>query len=518
MRREGVRKSRRFVSKALGLLAALSATIGSSAALSGCDWIHYAFMNSIPFRGKSGQNTDIYVYLGVDGLSYHTVQTAMKNGAFEGSDWNLSKFITMFPGTSDASWTRIMHTPKIGGYEIEYYDPNQDQVIDRGFKGLAKHLAPPLTEFLDFEFDYLRAFDFRANGYTSMLNAYADTFASKGDTIDNLFFLLSGRIETSQVFSAYLLEFDVLGHMRTSADVARTLMSLSKRIKQFRAEHPNRRIHFTLFSDHGMDFIHVQNDRFIDFASELPKVGIDVVDHLKNQPSQSKPFAIPIMHTRVTYMALHTLPEFVEEISGRVTSLPSVDLALHRLRTPPTTPQGASHPLDWYAIWADRKMAVYFGFDPETDEYYLPAGQDYARVGFQVSFETDEEFKVMTDDELFEATKMGSYPDLFYRTRTSLTTVSLEYPADVLISFRPTYASLGFKVPGANDIASAGFHGAMEELGTAGVLLSNERSLPDAVRSDTLLELFPRIKDHMHNRGVQTIDGDSNASLHYKFK
>jgi hypothetical protein len=302
MRTPGIRRSSnlRAFSRVLGLLAALSGALASSAALTGCDWIHYSFMNSIPFKGKTEGHPDVYVYLGVDGLSYHTVQTAMKQGAFAGSDWNLSKFITIFPGTSDASWTRIMHTPKLGGYEIEYYDPVRDEVVDRGFKGLVKHLMPSFAEFLDFEFDYLRAFDFRSNGYTSMLNAYADTFASKGDTIDNLFFLLGGRIETSSVFSAYLLEFDVLGHMRTSADVARTLMSLSKRIKKFRDQHPDRRIHFTLFSDHGMDFIHVQNDRFIDFAAELPTVGIDVVDHLKNQPSKAKPFAIPIMHTRVT--------------------------------------------------------------------------------------------------------------------------------------------------------------------------------------------------------------------------
>src|SRR4051812_2291353 len=95
------------------LIATLGVALTLAGGLAGCDWIHYAFMNSIPFHGKASHNPDVYVYLGVDGLSYHTVQAAMQNGAFSGADWHLSKLITMFPGTSDASWTRTMHTPKI---------------------------------------------------------------------------------------------------------------------------------------------------------------------------------------------------------------------------------------------------------------------------------------------------------------------------------------------------------------------------------------------------------------------
>ena len=33
------------------------------------------FMNSIRFHGNPANNPDIYVILGVDGLSYHTVQS-----------------------------------------------------------------------------------------------------------------------------------------------------------------------------------------------------------------------------------------------------------------------------------------------------------------------------------------------------------------------------------------------------------------------------------------------------------
>lgn len=502
-----------------------AATVTASAALSGCDWIHYNFMNSIPFRGNPARNPDIYVYLGVDGLSYHTVQNAMQqHGAFSGSDWHLAKMITMFPGTSDASWTRTMHTSKLGGYEIEYYDPNKDEIVNHGLVGLAKHIMPSFADFANFEFDYLKAFDYRANGYMSEANAYRDTFVSLADTLDNLFFLLDGRVETSTVFSAYILEYDVLGHMQTADDVSRAFMMLSDRIQKFRDHHSERRVHFTLLSDHGMDFIRVHSDHFVKFDDELKKVGINPVDRLGGHDPKAELFAIPIMHTRVTYLALHTHPDLIQEISGRITMLPSVDLALHKLKAQPAATTGGAapkdphspNPLEWYAIWSEGKMTVYYGFDPVTDLYYLPSGQNYARFGYTPSFDPGQDFKVISDDDLFAATKNTNYPDIFYRARTSVSTVSLQYPADVMVSFRPTYASLGFTLPGSDDIASAGFHGAMEELGTLGTLLTNEREIPDAVRSDTFLDLFPRMKDHMHALGVHTIDGDRNASLHYQ--
>jgi hypothetical protein len=498
---------------AFAAAVAASCILLASAVLGGCDWIHYNFMNSIPFRGNPQHNPDVYVYLGVDGLSYHTVQDAMKKGAFSGPDWHLAKFITMFPGTSDASWTRIMHTPKIGGYEIEYYDPDQDKVVNPGIVGLAKHVTPAFFDFINFEFDYLKAFDYRANGYTHSLNAYSDTYISLAETLDNLFFTLDGRVQTAAAFSAYLLEFDVLGHMRNSDEVSRSFMMLAERIQKFRDHHPERRIHFTILSDHGMDFIRVKDDRFVDFTDELAAAGIDSVETLAGREDSPRPVAIPIKHTRVTYIALHTLPQMVDDVAGRITQRPSVDLAVTRLKAPLKDPH-APGALEWYGIWSEGKMSVYFGFDAQTDEYYLPAGQDYARLDLTLAFDPGQEFKTMKDDDLFAASKHKKYPDIFYRTRTALTSVSVKYPADVMISFRPTYASLGFSL-GGKDIASAGFHGAMEELGTLGTLLTNEKEIPDAVRADTFLELFPRMKEHMKSLGVEMIEGDRNASLHY---
>ncbi len=501
-------------------LAILFLAMGTLAS-PGCDWIHYLFMNSIPFKGNPKRNPDVYVYLGVDGLSYFSVIDAMKKGAFREPSWKLAKFITMFPGTSDASWTRILHTPKMEGFEIEYYNPNEDVLHNKGLLGLSKHIMPTFYEGLSFEYDYLKAFDYRANGYTHGVEAYRDTYVSLGDTLDNLFTQLGGRSETRTTFSAYILEYDVLGHMQSAEDVSRRLVLLSKRIEEFRKNHPERRFHFTLFSDHGMDFIRVQKDRLIEFDKELREVGVTPVETLRDQnPRGAKPYAIPIMHTRVTYMALHTHPDLAMEVAARTSRIPSVDIAVSRIKVPPVAMKWPD-PIQWFALWTEGKIAAYFGFDPHSNQYFLPDGQNWARLGMEALLgrpaqpEAPEGYSVYKDRELFDLTKDGTYPDILFRVRTSLSAVGCQFPPEVMASMRPTYASLGYQPAGTEDIASSGFHGSLEKLGSLGTLLTDERDLPDAVRSDNFLELFPRMKDHMRSLGVQVIEGEAQASLQY---
>src|SRR5262249_47777047 len=148
----------------------------------------------------------------------------------------------------------------------------------------------------------------------------------------------------------------------------------------------------------------------------------------------------------------------------------------------------------------------------ETNEYWLPEGMNYSRFSVQPDFTGARSgFKAFKDEELFELTKNSKYPDLFYRTRVGLSPIGVDYPPDVLVSFRTGYASRGFELPGKSDIATAGFHGAMEELASDGTLLTDERDIPEAVRSDNLLDLFPRLKSHIAERGIEYIEGDRNA-------
>ncbi len=484
----------------------LGITLPLSLSLASCDWIPYAFMNSIPFHGDSAKNPDVYVYLGVDGLSYFTTQDAIKDGSFSDPQWRLAKFVTGFPGTSDASWTRIMHTEELGGYEFAYYDPTKDTILNRGLVGILEHVAPSLSSSINFEPEYLRGFDYWANGYSHVINAYNDTFVSYADSVGNLFSLLEGRAETATVFTAYLVEIDVMGHLQASTDVSKALSYLAKKIEEFKRNHPERNFHFTLFSDHGLDFIPVEKDRLVKFESELQKVGVTPVDSIKSHNPSAELFAIPVVHTRVTYMALHTHPDLIEKIAEKTSLIPSVDLAVAHLKQGPTT-------AEWFGIWKDGKLAASFGFDANRDLYFIPSDAHFEEVGLNADFGGSSGLRTATDQELFQQTKNSTYPDLFYRIRTSLSPVGCKFPADVLASLKPSYVSMGFQIMDADTLtAHSGFHGSLEYRGTLGTLLTEEKEIPDAVRSDTLLDLFPRLKNHLRDRSVHFVEGDKNAA------
>jgi hypothetical protein len=483
------------VTRAIRLLAAL--------ALAACDWVGSAFMNSIPLEGTHGPGEDFYVYIGVDGLSWNAVQAAMGRGVFQGAAWRAAKLVTIFPGTSDASWTRILHTAKIPGYELQYYDPGSDSLVNGGLAGVVEHVMPSLSEDLSFEAPWIGAFDYQSYGYSQPIESYVDPWISFCDTLDGLFYVLEGRAETGSVFSAYLLEIDVFGHVGTPEDCTQMLVMLADRIESFRAAHPGRKFHFTVLSDHGMD--QVGGARLIDFRDELPKVGVMPVESLANHDPLSEIYAIPVVHTRVSYLALHTHPDLIAEVGLRVSNLESVDFAVGRL--PPSDGAAA-----WYGFWSEGRLATSFGYRPESSTYVLPQGGDYARWGISPSFAPGESFKLVRDEDLFALTKDGKYPDLFYRVRTALTAVGVEYPADILVSFGAQRISIGFKLPGQVDTFSGRSHGAAGDVATLGVLLTDERDLPDAVRADGFLTLFPRMAAHMIERGVTLIDGDPDAA------
>ena len=488
--------------------------------VSGCDWHGNALFNSIPFRGDPARNPVVRVYLSVDGLSHSTVEEAKRRGAFSGPGWRNSKFITGFPGTSDASWTRILHTAPMAGYEYEHYDRASGEMRLTGLKGFLFHAMPNFHEKLGVEPIYYKSFDYRANGYLHTAGVYLDTFSSMAESVDNLFINLEARAETDSDFSAYLLEFDVLGHMREPRDVTDALIRLGQRIERFRDRHRERTFLFTLMSDHGMDFKPVPKDHLIVFEKEMERVGVTPVRTLKGQDGKRSVHAVTIRHTRVTYVELHTSPELIADVAARVSRVGPVDVVVS------TLPGGnpgvcGERDLPWYAVWERGAAIARFAFDGARDRYVIDPqaeGTDLPRLGVSLPEpeSTQGRCRIFTDEQLFAATRHGNYPDLFYRVRTALLPVGVKNPADVIVSLKGSYVSMGASLPGgASDLALSAFHGALDAPGTLGALLTEERDLPDAVRSDTLLHLFPRLRQHIRRRGVFPHAGDPHESLEY---
>src|SRR5205823_13814580 len=99
-----------------------------------CDWEHFGLVNSVPLPPPRNAGRPVQVFLGLDGTSRAAFDEAMSEGAFEG--FATSTLIPTYPATSDASWSRRLHTRRFAGYEFTYYDPVQDQIVDAGLEGV----------------------------------------------------------------------------------------------------------------------------------------------------------------------------------------------------------------------------------------------------------------------------------------------------------------------------------------------------------------------------------------------
>ena len=480
----------------------------------GCDWEHYGLVNSVPLPPPQHIGRPVKVFLGLDGVSRAAFDEAMSEGAFEG--FATSTLIPMYPATSDASWSRILHTRHFPGYEYTYYDETQDVIVDPGLEGILRHISPPFdgSPFGDSSGNapaYYKAFDVHASDYFDAIGSYTTTSLSFARGLDQIFFTLAGRLDTQEVFFAYVLETDVLGHSDSRPAVVSVLKTLSARIQAFQDNHPEHPISFTLFTDHGLDHLAKPADHVISSRAEVAAAGVRTVSSAAEGRKGPQPWAIAIEHSRTTYVAVHTEENQAEEVARRISTNAKFDLVVSRAIGSAAEPLPGSWPR--VSIWKDGARAAYFAFDAEHDVYWLASDLNQAALGVTLSFGGAGAFSLFSDDQLFAATAGQTYPDLFFRARTALEPVSVDHPAQVIASLKTDYVCVGFQAPGFGAAGTAGSHGSLARASSEGILASQSRALPRYTRSDNVLNLFPELRTHLEERHGALLQGDPNAGL-----
>jgi hypothetical protein len=445
-------------------------------ALTGCDAPYEGFLDAIP-AAQSAPDEPAEVYLGIDGLSRQAFDRARARGAF--ADYATADLITPFPGTSDYSWTRTMRAGSIGGYELQYFDTAQNRMENSGLEGFADH---PLREGIVNTLPCYARFDFLGDGETWQLNSYLDAAAALRPTLDAMFDTIAGRARTKRQILAYLINVDVMSHMGDLDQAVEMLVELDRRIREFQGA-SSRPIRFTLFSDHGN--AHVPS-RMVDPRTILTDVGVASVEALAATPPSS-PEAVAVVHTRVSYAALHTAGRDVAEIAARTSRHPDVDLAVGKL---PDASPGRQR----FGVWRAGHAHTFTRDADGTITVEAVASWDWLGVDLSRSTDAVTGEATLSDRDAFEATRVGPYPDIFYRVATAFSNPAAQYPADVFLSLPDDAAVLGYLPPGAGDIHSAGFHGSLTRAATLSVVASQSFSLPPAVRSDQLVDLFPALK------------------------
>jgi hypothetical protein len=458
----------------------------------GCDGSYQGFLDAVP-EPTSNASEPVRVFLGIDGMSRRAFDLARDRGAFAG--WNVADLVTPFPGTSDYSWTRTLRAGAIGGYEAEYFDPTTNQLQGQGLAGVAEH---PLHEGIFETYDCYKRFDFLGDGETWQARSYLDPVGSLDTTLDALFDTLGGRARTKTSLMAYLLTADVVSHTEGLDRAAWVLVEIGRRIRDFKA-HQRRPFVFTLFADHGN--AHLASE-LVEPRDVLRDVGVAPVDALA--PGDDALEAVPIVHVRVSYVALHTRPARVSEIAARSSQSPFVDLAV---APEPTASDASASPTAnannnttttaRFAIWRQGER---FTFERDAEGTIIVAEPErWTWLGVDLAPFTlaDRQTARLADREAFAATLPGAYPDIFYRVATAFSNPAARYPASLFWSMPDDAASVGFEIPFSGSIrANSGFHGSLTRAATMSVVASEAGGLPPALRSDDLADLFPILAGH----------------------
>jgi len=441
-----------------------------------CDGSYQAFLDGVPVAAAD-QDTPVQVFLGIDGMSQQAFELARTRGAF--ASWNVAPLVTPFPGTSDYSWTRTLRAGALGGYEVEYYDAAANQLEGQGLAGVAEH---PLREGIVEPFDCYRRFDFVGDGETWQARSYLDPMGTLRTTLDALFDTVAGRARTKRTVLAYIMTADVVSHMEGVDQAAWVLVELDRRIREFKASQ-KQRFAFVLFADHGN--AHIASE-LVQPRDVLREVGVEPVDALSGQGDPLE--AVPIVHVRVNYVALHTTTVRAAEIAERSSSSRHVDLAVAPLAAPDDS--GTAR----FGVWRHGERFVFARSENGDITVEDPERWSWLGVDLTPFTAADHATARLGDRQAFALTLAGPYPDLFYRVATAFSNPAARYPASVLWSMPDDVASIGFEVPLSGQIrANAGFHGSLSRASTMSVVASDTSALPAALRSDDLADLFPML-------------------------
>jgi len=461
----------------LVVLVALAAGSGLA-----CDAAYQGFLSSVP-EPETDPSAVAHVYLGIDGMSRQAFDLARARGAFSG--WNTADLVTPFPGTSDYSWTRTLRAGSLGGYELQYFDPAANQMQADGLSGTLDHL---LREGIVGTLPAYQRFDFLGDGATWQARSYLDPLATLPGTLDELFDVVAGRARTRRDILAYVVVADIASHTEGIEPAVSVLVEIDRRIRAFKAAQ-RRRYEFTVFSDHGNAHL---PSTLVDANDILKATGVTPVDALGDgselaggaQPADA-PRAVPVVHVRVSYVALHAEPRHVAEVAARTSRSPYVDLAVAPI----------DRATGWYGVWRQGERHAFQRQADGTIVVADPARWSWLGADLGPFLSPDGGQALLADRDALSATMDGGYPDIFYRVATAFTHPAARYPADVLLSMPDDVASIGFQVPGAGAIrANDGFHGSLSRRATLSVLATESDPLPPVLRSDDLADRFPALR------------------------
>jgi hypothetical protein len=424
--------------------------------------------------------------LALDGVAYRDVK-ALQEGvtykdhkgrsfhrqAFNHGYFPASRMISTFPSTSDVAWTEMLGDRPLPGYQRTHFSTAANAEILVNGVTTTMEYEKQMTWQVGSGIQRALGYIFPLRAYKRELNEMARSFLNAKGRQDNYY--------------AYIRATDDAQHL--SGDIFAMLCTLDSRLRQLQAEYrarEGRNLEILILSDHGNN--HAGAGKRVEIRSFLKKAGYRLTESIHDR----KDVVLPTAGIE-SWVEIHNAPGETERLAELLTRLPGVDLLTaqdpaHTNRFIVMNSTGERASIEWNSENGSFRYSTLTGD---------PLGYRPVVAALAAKHQLDAEGFASPDAWMAE-TLTHRYPLALERIVRGHTRVTLN-PATILISLRNDYVHAGWFVKkGSEFVTFGGTHGALDDLNSDGVVLSNFAPTTDTstARVASLFGGFPGLRDY----------------------
>jgi len=417
----------------------------------------------------------------LDGVSYtdiRALQETTHQKAFQHGYFPASRLISTFPSISDPAWSEILGNDPPPGYQRTYFNALLGaQVSANGVTSLAEY-EQQMTWQLHGDFRRVMSYGSPVRAFNYELNQVI-----KG-------FLQSTGSQTS--YYALIHSTDSAQHLW--GDIQSMLCTLDEKLQELRATYRAREgkeLEILILSDHGNS--HAGGGKRVAIKGFLKKHGYRVAKSLSNPQDVVLPTA-----GIESWVEIHNSPAETTNLVELLSNLEGVDLVTARLpnqtdRFIVRNSKGEQAEIQWNAERKSFKYRIGTG-DPLDYERIMDALAN--KHAFDIN-------GFAPADDWMAETLAHRYPLALERIVRGHTQVAVNQ-ASILLSLNNAYVHSGWLIKrGISLVKSGGTHGALDDLSSTGVLLSNFSPTQDTSTS-RVAALFDGFKGRRDYRAETT--------------
>jgi len=406
----------------------------------------------------------------LDGVSYRDVKTlqdgitATNDGrvvfrqAFRDGYFPVSRNISTFPSTSDVAWTDMFGDRPVPGYQRTYFSGAADAQIFQNGVSTTMEFEKQMHWQVESGFR-------RAMGYIHVQRSFQDEMV---EMVDH--FLAATNAGGN--YYAMMRSTDDGQHM--SGDIFEMLCALDGQLRELGARYKTltgRDLEILILSDHGNN--HAGSGKRVEVATFLEHNGYHVTESIR----KTKEIVVPTVGIE-SWVEIHNAPAETQRLVPLLCELEGVDIVTARV-------PGEENKFIVMNAAGERAL---IDWDPSADSYRYTREQGDP-LGYRlVVEELATKNKLRPDgfaaaDDWMAETLNHRYPLALERIARAHTRITLN-PATVLVSLKNGYVHAGWAVKAASRlVTTGGTHGALDDVNSVGIVLSNFRLTRDTSTS-----------------------------------